>query len=111
MKADDRRIYTLALHRGGQDGGNPHAHLMFSERGNDGIARSAEQWFKRHNPQGPGAGRGAQEPGSQGRGLAGQDPPGVGADGESGAGGRSLERTRLCPISLLDREKQGILSI
>ena len=26
---------------------------MFSERGNDGIARSAEQWFKRHNPTAP----------------------------------------------------------
>ena len=47
----ERLPYTLALHRGGQDGGNPHAHLMFSERGNDGIARSAEQWFKRHNPK------------------------------------------------------------
>ena len=42
----ERLPYTLALHRGGQDGGNPHAHLMFSERGNDGIARSAEQWFQ-----------------------------------------------------------------
>ena len=49
----ERLPYTLALHRGGQDGGNPHAHLMFSERGNDGIARSAEQWFKRHNPKAP----------------------------------------------------------
>ena len=26
---------------------------MFSERGNDGIARSEEQWFKRHNPKAP----------------------------------------------------------
>ena len=26
---------------------------MFSERGNDGIARSEEQWFKRHNPTAP----------------------------------------------------------
>ena len=52
----ERLPYTLALHRGGQDGGNPHAHLMFSERGNDGIARSAEQWFKRHNPKAPAQG-------------------------------------------------------
>ena len=30
---------------------------MFSERGNDGIARSAEQWFKkRHNPKAPAQG-------------------------------------------------------
>ena len=49
----ERLPYTLALHRGGADGENPHAHLMFSERGNDGIARSAEQWFKRHNPKAP----------------------------------------------------------
>ena len=32
--------------RGGPDWENPHAHLMFSERGNDGIARRAAQWFK-----------------------------------------------------------------
>ena len=102
MKADDRRIYTLALHRGGQDGGNPHAHLMFSERGNDGIARSAEQWFKRHNPQGPGAGRGAQEPGSQGRGLAGQGPARCGSRRrigrwrQAGRAGRIDGRSRWC---------------
>ena len=52
----ERLPYTLALHRGGPDGGNPHAHLMFSERGNDGIARSAAQWFKRHNPKAPAQG-------------------------------------------------------
>ena len=49
----ERLPYTLALHRGGPDGENPHAHLMFSERGNDGIARDAAQWFKRHNPTAP----------------------------------------------------------
>ena len=38
---------------GGVDGENPHAHLMFSERGNDGIARTAEQWFKRYNAKEP----------------------------------------------------------
>ena len=52
----ERLPYTLALHRGGPDGDNPHAHLMFSERGNDGIARSEEQWFKRHNPTAPARG-------------------------------------------------------
>ena len=46
----------LALHRGGPNGENPHAHLMFSERGNDGIARDAAQWFKRHNPTAPAQG-------------------------------------------------------
>ena len=45
--------YTLAIHRGGPDGENPHAHLMFSERSNDGIERTAEQWFKRYNAKEP----------------------------------------------------------
>ena len=53
----ERLPYTLALHKGAAETpdkpDNPHAHLMFSERGNDGIARSAEQWFKRHNPKAP----------------------------------------------------------
>ena len=51
--AGERLPYTLAIHRGGADGENPHAHLMFSERGNDGIARTAEQWFTRHNAKAP----------------------------------------------------------
>ena len=53
----ERLPYTLALHNGEAETpdkpDNPHAHLMFSERGNDGIARSEEQWFKRHNPTAP----------------------------------------------------------
>ena len=56
----ERLPYTLALHKGEAETpdkpDNPHAHLMFSERGNDGIARSAEQWFKRHNPKAPAQG-------------------------------------------------------
>ena len=43
--------YTLAVHRG--KGENPHAHLMISERANDGIERSREQWFKRYNSKEP----------------------------------------------------------
>ena len=53
LTAAERLPYTLAVHRGGEDGGNPHAHLMFSERTNDGIERSAEQWFKRYNAKDP----------------------------------------------------------
>ena len=49
----ERLPYTLAIHRGGTNGENPHAHLMFSERGHDGIERDAEQWFKRHNAKAP----------------------------------------------------------
>ena len=31
----------------------PHAHLMISERANDGIERSREQWFRRYNAKAP----------------------------------------------------------
>jgi len=37
--------FTFALHAG--KGTNPHAHLLVSERVNDGIERSADRWFKR----------------------------------------------------------------
>ena len=48
--------YTLAIHSGRDANGqehNPHAHLMISERKNDGIERSPEQWFSRANPTDP----------------------------------------------------------
>ena len=53
LTGGERLPYTLAIHRGGANGENPHAHLMFSERGHDGIERDAEQWFKRYNRQAP----------------------------------------------------------
>ena len=53
LTGEERLPYTLTIHRGGEDGENPHAHLMFSERTNDGIERSAAQWFKRYNAQEP----------------------------------------------------------
>lgn len=37
--------YSLAIHEG--NGVNPHAHLMISERHNDGHERDAQLWFKR----------------------------------------------------------------
>ena len=72
LTGGERLPYTLAIHRGGTNGENPHAHLMFSERGNDGIERSGEQWFKRHNAKAPEKGgarksRPATEPGRLGR--------------------------------------------
>jgi hypothetical protein len=48
--------YTLAIHAGLDEHGhshNPHAHLMFSERRNDGIDRSRDQWFRRANSEHP----------------------------------------------------------
>ena len=57
--ADGERLpYTLAVHRG--KGENPHVHLMISERVNDGIERSAEQWFRRYNGKEPEKGGGAR---------------------------------------------------
>ncbi len=48
--------YTLALHAGlSKEAGvadNPHLHLVFSERVNDGVQRAAEQWFRRAAPKG-----------------------------------------------------------
>ena len=53
LTGPERLPYTLATHRGGADGENPHAHLMYSERGHDGIDRNAEQWFRRYNGKAP----------------------------------------------------------
>ena len=53
LTGPERLPYTLAIHRGGANGENPHAHLMFSERGHDGIERDAEQWFRRYNRKAP----------------------------------------------------------
>ena len=49
LTGPEKLPYTMAIHRGGAEGENPHAHLMYSERGHDGIERSAEQWFRRYN--------------------------------------------------------------
>lgn len=47
--------YLYAIHnpRAIDGGEQPHAHLMFSERENDGIERDAEQFFKRANRKHP----------------------------------------------------------
>jgi len=48
--------YTLAIHAGRNAEGhehNPHAHLMISERQNDGIDRPREAWFGRANTAHP----------------------------------------------------------
>jgi len=52
----DRHAYQFAIHNpkaaiaGGEQ---PHAHIMFSERLNDGIHRDPEQYFKRANTKAP----------------------------------------------------------
>jgi hypothetical protein len=53
----ERLPHTIAIHRGlSKDPGkpdNPHAHILISERRNDGIERDPERWFKRANRKTP----------------------------------------------------------
>jgi hypothetical protein len=59
LTATERLPYTLAIHAGRDADGhehNPHAHLMISERHNDGVPRAKEQWFRRANRADPGRG-------------------------------------------------------
>lgn len=51
LTEEHKQPYTLAIHEG--KGNNPHAHLMLSERQNDGIERDREQWFRRANKERP----------------------------------------------------------
>lgn len=53
---EEQLPYTLAVHSGRDANGhehNPHAHLMISERQNDGIERDPDQWFRRANSANP----------------------------------------------------------
>ena len=49
--------HTLAIHRGESKEkdkpDNPHAHIVMSERSNDGVVRTGETWFRRANRQEP----------------------------------------------------------
>jgi len=52
----DRHAYQFAIHnpKAAIEGGEqPHAHIMFSERLNDGIDRDPQQYFKRANSKAP----------------------------------------------------------
>ena len=53
----ERLPYTLAIHEGrSRDPDkppNPHAHLIWSDRGLDGHERTASTWFKRYNGKAP----------------------------------------------------------
>ncbi len=58
----DRHAYTWAIHAPEASDGleQPHAHIMFTERVNDGIERDPEHFFKRwneKNPENGGAGK------------------------------------------------------
>jgi len=53
-----RHAYQWAIHspKAADGGEQPHAHLMFSERQRDHIARDPEQYFKRYNSKNPESG-------------------------------------------------------
>ena len=51
LTAAEQLPYTLAIHAG--EGTNPHCHLLISERTNDGLERSPDQWFSRYNAAEP----------------------------------------------------------
>lgn len=63
----DRHAYQFAIHcpKAGIEGKEqPHAHIMFCERINDGIERAPDQFFKRANTKNPelGGAKKASEP-------------------------------------------------
>ena len=52
----ENHAYQWAIHTPKaalEKGEQPHAHIMYSERTNDGIARDTEQYFKRYNAKAP----------------------------------------------------------
>lgn len=51
----DKHAYTFAVHNTKAADGreHPHLHLMFSDRINDGIERTEEKYFSRHNSKNP----------------------------------------------------------
>ena len=94
--------YTLAIHAGRDGDGeehNPHAHLMISERQNDGIERARAEWFRRAN-RASGARRRAEEPhlswprvgGARARTVGGADNAKLGSGARRTVDHRSYER-------------------
>jgi MobA/MobL family len=52
----DKHAYQFAIHKPNaaiEDGEQPHAHIMFSERIRDGIDRDPDEYFKRYNAKTP----------------------------------------------------------
>ena len=56
QEAGERHAYSFAIHnpKASIDGGEqPHAHIMMSQRVNDGIERPPDQYFRRYNAKFP----------------------------------------------------------
>ena len=71
LTQEERLPYTVAVHRGESKDpskpDNPHAHIVMSERSNDGVARTGETWFRRANRQQPESGGARKVSGLQSR--------------------------------------------
>ena len=71
LTQEERLPYTVAVHRGESKDpskpDNPHAHIVMSERSNDGVARTGETWFRRANRQQPESGGARKVSGLQAR--------------------------------------------
>ncbi|WP_279906116.1 MobA/MobL family protein [Citrobacter freundii] len=64
QETGDKHAWTFAIHnpKASIDGGEqPHAHIMMSQRVNDGIERSPEQYFRRYNAKFPAQSGGARK--------------------------------------------------
>jgi hypothetical protein len=107
LTAHERLPYTLAIHSGRDEHGhehNPHAHLMFSERRNDGIERTRDQWFRRAN-----AGQPARGGAPKSRAFHGRDWVERARERWAEATNRTLERCgRAERVDHRSYERQGI---
>ncbi|MBN4822029.1 MobA/MobL family protein, partial [Enterobacter hormaechei] len=66
-EAGERHAWSFAIHnpKASIDGGEqPHAHIMMSQRVNDGIERTPEQYFRRYNARYPERGGAKKDSGS-----------------------------------------------
>ncbi|NAK26864.1 MobA/MobL family protein, partial [Escherichia coli] len=67
QEAGERHAWSFAIHnpKASIDGGEqPHAHIMMSQRVNDGIDRTPEQYFRRYNARYPDRGGAKKDSGS-----------------------------------------------
>ncbi|EGD7882876.1 mobilization protein [Shigella sonnei] len=67
QEAGERHAWSFAIHnpKASIDGGEqPHAHIMMSQRVNDGIDRTLEQYFRRYNARNPERGGAKKDSGS-----------------------------------------------
>lgn len=67
QEAGERHAWSFAIHnpKASIDGGEqPHAHIMMSQRVNDGIDRTPEQYFRRYNARYPERGGAKKDSGS-----------------------------------------------